>query len=1129
MNSLHESVRVTRRFLRSIRIDADIFDSHALDGFVCAPSFTEVFINMAHHATETGQSAFTWTGPYGSGKSCLALGLAALLSADPNGKMDSDKVFGPKLVAVMNQAFPSKEKGWRILPIVGWRGDPIQTVGEGLRKHGLVAKTPRGGWSEKNLIDRISSIPTSTRDEFGGLLILIDEMGKFLEAATLSNTDIYFFQQLAETASRSGGRILVVGILHQAFQEYANKLSSELRDEWAKIQGRFVDLAINVSGDEQIALISQAIQSSVPPRGLGETCDLVAKSVYRDNTDFAKKLALKLEKCWPLHPVVAYLLGGISRRRFSQNQRSVFGFLNSAEPFGFRDFLKRNSDADIYTPVQLWDYLRANLEPSILASPDGHRWSLAAEALERCEHTGGFELHIQVLKTVAVIDLFKERSGLLPTLPILKVCFPREKESTISSAVERLRHCSLVIFKKHVQAYAVFAGSDFDIDEAIRLEISNLRQIDCAKLASLAGILPIVAKRHYHTTGALRWFEVNLVSLSEVVNQVKKFSGNNSVIGQFVLVLSENGESEDTVAKSCVTIVEDDKTSDTVLGYSTHNWSIVSYARELEAVENVKNRYSILAGDSVARREVNARLHLLTGLLENSVHSALDSAIWFQRGEQTKRYKFSDLTAFASKLADSKFHKSPLLLNELLNRERPSGSAIGARNSLLRRMVLNIGEQRLGIEGYPAEGGLFMSLLQATDLYVRNEEEWKFERPVETNEHNLEPAWAEALKYVKERSSEPIDMSDIYKMWAAAPFGIKRGLLPVLAVAFIQTERANLAIYREGIFRPQFDDVDVDYLIKDPSCIQIRWLDMSSQQQQLLSWIAEILQQLKNEKSALSLLEPLEIARGLVQIYDSLPDYTKRTMRLSPKTVRLRELFRRSQDPHQFLFSDLPKLLVSANGGITVNTISSFKSSLHSVMEELLNKYPTMLTQLRDTMLGELQVPNNSHHSLKELQSRANNIRQLTGDFRIEAYAGRIASYDGSVGAFEPIASLVANKPPRDWVDLDFDRALVDIAEMSRLFLRAETFARVKHRDEKLQAVAVMFGTRQSLTPITAEFYVRDTDQESIDDLVSQIEALLNKLDESRREVVLAALAELSTKVIKEGTNITSEVANDSL
>ena len=68
----------------------------------------------------------------------------------------------------------------------------------------------------------------------------------------------------------------------------------------------------------------------------------------------------------------------------------------------------------------LWDYLRANLEPSILASPDGHRWAVAAEALERCEVNGSDEIHIKLLKTIAVIDLFKEQTGITANSNILK-------------------------------------------------------------------------------------------------------------------------------------------------------------------------------------------------------------------------------------------------------------------------------------------------------------------------------------------------------------------------------------------------------------------------------------------------------------------------------------------------------------------------------------------------------------------------------------------------------------------------------------------------------------------------------------------------------------------------------------
>ena len=99
------------------------------------------------------------------------------------------------------------------------------------------------------------------------MILFIDEMGKFLESVVNGDGDIYLFQQLAEAANRSNGRLVIVGILHQAFEEYGGRLTREMRDEWTKIQGRFSDLAVNAAGEEQIELISQAIvQDKIPSK-----------------------------------------------------------------------------------------------------------------------------------------------------------------------------------------------------------------------------------------------------------------------------------------------------------------------------------------------------------------------------------------------------------------------------------------------------------------------------------------------------------------------------------------------------------------------------------------------------------------------------------------------------------------------------------------------------------------------------------------------------------------------------------------------------------------------------------------------------------------------------------------------
>jgi len=1115
---LKDRVRIARRFLRSVRIDADLGDANALDGFVCPQSSAEVLATMARHVSETGQGAFTWTGPYGSGKSSLAVALAALLNGDAGLQKQAAKVFGRSLTNTIRKALPTGTKGWRILPVVGRRDDPVAVIGEAAKRTALVPRVPRGGWTESNLIETLTDAAACKPKTHGGLVLFIDEMGKFLEAAAQDGSDIYILQQLAEAASRSNGRLLIVGVLHQAFEEYAHRLSHDMRDEWAKIQGRFIDLVVDTAGEEQIDLISRAIESDHVAKTPGVLASSVAAFARRDRPrEDASRLASMLETCWPLHPVVAALLGPISRRRFGQNQRSIFGFLNSSELHGFQDFLNHAKDGELYGPDRLWDYLRANLEPSILASPDGHRWALAAEALERCESLGGDALHVRLLKTIAVIDLFKERSGLLPNSELLRSCFPDTPQKAIETALSDLDGWSLTIFKKFLDARAIFAGSDFDIEQAVRTALDEIGEIDFEHLKSLAGLQPILAKRHYHETGAMRWFDVNIVPVSGIVEFAVGFEPENGAIGQFLLAIPTEGEKEGRAEKLCREAASHsgrDK-GDIVVGISKQSWAVVPLARELIALENVSNDHPELAGDQVARREVSARLAALQALLETELHKAFDNALWFRKKHHKKRLQQADLNSIASELADRRFSESPRLHNELLNRQQPSGSAIMAQNKLLHRMVVNEGEARLGIEGYPAEGGLFASILGKTHLYVQQGKSFRFAAPAASDDPcRLAPMWQAAFEHVKENADRTVTVSELFELWREPPFGVKDGLMPLLAVAFIQSQRDKLAVYRDGIFRVRFDDVDADYLAKDASIIQLRWMDLTDIARRLLSDMAEVVREL-DRTNELVHLEPIDVGRGLMSIFEQLPNWTTRTMRLSANAARIRDLFKRAHDPNRFLFDDIPGTL---GEDVALDTDDDLRRVIESVrdgLDELVQAYPSMLHRMRDLMLAELQVPNISPQSLAELRERAENIRQLAGDFRLDAFVGRLARFDGSDESFEGIASLAANKPPRDWVDPDLDQAAIEIADMAQKFLRAETYARVKGRPDKRHAMAVVIGTNGRPAPMLEEFDVADSDRAAVNALIERVEAALDESDTSRRSIILAALAELSARYMQ--------------
>jgi DNA helicase TIP49 (TBP-interacting protein) len=80
--ALSEIVQISRQYQRSIRVDADIGRADALTGYICHGTAASVVEGMCKQISSTNQRCFTWTGPFGGGKSSLAVALASALRTD---------------------------------------------------------------------------------------------------------------------------------------------------------------------------------------------------------------------------------------------------------------------------------------------------------------------------------------------------------------------------------------------------------------------------------------------------------------------------------------------------------------------------------------------------------------------------------------------------------------------------------------------------------------------------------------------------------------------------------------------------------------------------------------------------------------------------------------------------------------------------------------------------------------------------------------------------------------------------------------------------------------------------------------------------------------------------------------
>ena len=118
-DKLNQHVTISRQFLRSVNLEADLGRSDALNGYICQTTALSLIKNMAHHLNETRQRAFTWTGPYGGGKSSLALVLGSLVSPNLSLRNHAKKILLSKQHEDIELAWKTSKEGWLVLPIVG--------------------------------------------------------------------------------------------------------------------------------------------------------------------------------------------------------------------------------------------------------------------------------------------------------------------------------------------------------------------------------------------------------------------------------------------------------------------------------------------------------------------------------------------------------------------------------------------------------------------------------------------------------------------------------------------------------------------------------------------------------------------------------------------------------------------------------------------------------------------------------------------------------------------------------------------------------------------------------------------------------------------------------------------------
>ena len=162
---------------------------------------------------------------------------------------------------------------------------------------------------------------------------------------------------------------------------------------------------------------------------------------------------------------------------------------------------------------------------------------------------------------------------------------------------------------------------------------------------------------------------------------------------------------------------------------------------------------------------------------------------WFNGKRKASINNKRQLQGLMSRVLGEAYNKTPIIHNELINRDYPSTQAVAARNKLLYLILNESDKEDFGIPKFPAEKAIYRSLLLATGIHKQNSKgEWIIAKPNKNNtkvqKSRIYDVWERIDNFVSSTEEGPKSFIELNQELQAVPYGVKAGILPILYIAY---------------------------------------------------------------------------------------------------------------------------------------------------------------------------------------------------------------------------------------------------------------------------------------------------------------------------------------------------------
>lgn len=812
---------------------------------------------------------------------------------------------------------------------------------------------------------------------YSGIFIVFDEFSKYIEGQDqkLVGDSMKLLQDICELATNSdNSEISITLIAHKSIKEYGKALSQDVINAYTGIEGRIVDRYFITSSKNNYELIKNAIFKkkdieNIPvydtlfsEARITEYYNLPAFKSNFNRDDFEK---IVVKGCYPLNPISSYLLLNISEK-VAQNERTLFTFISNDEPYSMARYIKENEDAHTwYIGADLiYDYFKGLFKQDVQNEFIHSVWLSAEYALGKSNSDD----EKRVLKTLAVILAVNKYEELPATAEIIRLALASSVDD-VNSILDDLEAKKAIYKKCATGTFAFKTRAGVELKNEIKrqrdLKGNNINYSDA--LMKITGKNFIIPRKYNSDRMMTRYFTNEYMSVDEFlnINDGRVLVDNDCLDGKVVTLYSFNAAKQADVKKH----VEKLACNRLVVVSPNKKISVANRLRDYEIVEDIKKSGYLNDNYEILKREIP----IIEDDIEAEIIDQLEKV--YEENSDTKIFYYLDglhssnaghEEDVVNKCCEELYKKCPVINNEIINRNVIRSAQTRKTRQNIINAIVSHNDNEDYYEGTNQEATVYRSLFIMTGIKGNKIEESPEMRNV----------IKEIDRFIDGCSDNRCKFSELVNLLTTAPYGIRKGVLPIYLAYVMSGRNEDLILYKDDEETGLTGDEIID-LVESPENYELYVSKSDIEKEQYIKALNKLFDVEESHNLTESRIKNIVICmqrwfRSLPQASRDLTDVNqiKKYSARKDTLVQLRDNLQRLRvNPYELLFSNIPQIYGTNDFNDVIRLLADSVEDYNSYMDSLLSEVTIRIKKVFD-----IEGNQDIYHALKEWYERQSSV-----------------------------------------------------------------------------------------------------------------------------------------------------------